>query len=304
MKKALKKSLRNDLKCYLLLLLPIVWFGVFFIFSFFRGLYFSFTDFDIVRSTTRGITFIGFDNYAAIFKDELFWRGMKNSTIWTFVMLAGNNFFGLLMAVLIANVKRGKSFFLAALYWPTLVSAAVGTQVTLLLFKPASDGFFNIIAAHFGAKEPIMWLESEKTSLLSLMMLPFLLGFCMKMMIYYAGIRGIPASYSESASLETNSKFKMFFKITFPLIAPVVFLNVLLSLMEGFRVLAPMQLIAPGNRYSLSVVYYLYEKTFGTNFGRSGQISYSSAIGFILFVIIMGVTVFYNKVKKGGTTFE
>ena len=298
-KKPFFKRHKNEVVAYSLLAFPLIWFTIFFVVGFIRGFAYSLTDYDLRFSEIRGINFIGFKNYIKLFNDSNVWNGLKNSFIWTVVMLVGNNGLGLLMAVLINSLRKGKGGFLAALYWPTLVSAAVSTQITLYFFRPTADGVMNIIIGNLFNKGPIAWFENEKTALLSLMIQPFFLGFSMKMMIYYAGIKGIPKLYYESASLETNSKWKVFVYITVPLLAPVVFLNVILSFIDGFKVLAPMQLITPDNPYTESLVYYLYNEAF-----TKTKIGYSSAIAFFLFAIIMVVTILQNLVKKKEVSYE
>lgn len=290
---------KEEIIAYSLLAFPLIWFGIFFVVGFIRGFIFSLTDYDLRFSEIRGINFIWFENYKKLFNDPNVWNGLKVSFIWTVVMLVGNNGLGLLMAVLINSLKRGKNGFLAALYWPTLVSAAVSTQITMYFFRPTADGVMNIIVSQLFDLEPIAWFENEKTALLSLMIQPFLLGFSMKMMIYYAGIKGIPKLYYESAALETNSKWQIFMYITVPLLAPVVFLNLILSFIDGFKVLGPMQLITPDNPYTESLVYYLYGEAF-----TKTKIGYASAIAFFLFAIIMIITVLQNIVKKKEVSYE
>ena len=297
-KKSFLQRNRKEIVAYALLAFPLIWFTIFFVVGFVRGFIYSLTDYDLRFSELRGINFNNFKNYIDLFTDSRVWNGLKVSVIWTAVMLVGNNVLGLLMAVLINSLHRGKGGFLAALYWPTLVSAAVSTQITLYFFRPTADGVMNIVIGLFG-HEPIAWLETEDTALLSLMLQPFFLGFSMKMMIYYAGIKGIPRLYYESASLETNSRWHLFWYITLPLLAPVLFLNVILSVIDGLKVLAPMQLITPDNPYTESLVYYLYGEAF-----TKTKIGYASAIAFFLFAIIMLLTILQNFAKKKEVSYE
>ena len=298
MKKFLKKY-RNDLTCYALLAIPFALFFLFFLYGFFRGFYISLTDFDMRYVSSRGINFVWFANYKEIFSNANFINGLKHTFIWTVVMLIGNNFFGLLMAALIVRVKRGGKAFLALLYWPSLVSAAIGSQITLFLFNPTETGPLNIIIGKLFNLPPQDWFINEKTALPSLMFLPFFTGFCMKMMIYYAGLRSIPSTYYEAASLETDSRAILFFRITLPLLSPVLFLNILLSVMDGIKIIAPMQLNTPGNDYTISAVYALYIEAFTrTNFSQS------FAMGFVLFVIIMILTLIQNRLKGEAIVYE
>ena len=291
---------RETIEAYLLLAIPILLFTMFFIFGVIRIFIYSLTDYDLRFVERRGINLVWFENYIKIFSDGNVWPSLKVSFIWTIVMLIGNNGFGLLMALLITSRKRSGKTFLALLYWPALVSAAVGTQVTLYFFNPTMSGVMNkLFAGILNNGEPIAWLEEEKTSLISLMLSPFFLGFSQKMIIYYAGIRGISKTYYEVASLDTNNKFVIFTKITLPLLSPVVTLNVLLSFIDGFKVLAPMQLITPGNVYTRSFVYYLYTEAFSKT-----KIGYASSLSFFLFAIILIFSLVQNAVRRRVDLYE
>ncbi len=302
MKSANSKSFfrrhRNDFKCYLLLAIPIILFSIFFVYGFIRGFVFSLLNYDLRFVMLEGLQFLGFQNYIDVFQDIDFMNGLLHTTIWTVVMLIGNNGFGLLMAVCLMKLDKGRKFFLAGLYWPALVSAAITTQITLYVFNPTETGILNSFLAMFGIP-PKDWLVNENTALLSLMIIPFFTGFCQKMIIYYAGLNSIPKTYYEAASLDTDSSIQIFSKITWPLLAPVIFLNVLLSLIDGMKVIAPMQLITPHNNFTMSAIYAMYIEAFeNTNF------SYAFAEGFIMFVIIMVITIFQNRMQKETVVYE
>ena len=289
---------RNDLKCYLLLLVPICLFSVFFVYGFVRGFVFSLLNYDLRFVMLEGLQFVGFEHYAEVFRDKDFLNGLLHTTIWTVVMLIGNNGFGLLMAVCLMKLSRGRKFFLAGLYWPALVSAAITTQITLYVFNPTETGILNSFLSVFGIP-PKDWLVNEDTALISLMVIPFFTGFSQKMIIFYAGLNGIPKTYYEAASLDTDSGVQIFGYITWPLLGPVVFLNVLISLIEGMKVIAPMQLITPHNDFTMSAIYAMYIDAFeNTNF------SFAFAEGFVMFVIIMVLTVIQNLTQKETVVYE
>lgn len=151
---------RNDLKCYLLLLVPICLFSVFFVYGFVRGFVFSLLNYDLRFVMLEGLQFVGFEHYAEVFRDKDFLNGLLHTTIWTVVMLIGNNGFGLLMAVCLMKLSRGRKFFLAGLYWPALVSAAITTQITLYVFNPTETGILNSFLSVFGIP-PKDWLVNS-----------------------------------------------------------------------------------------------------------------------------------------------
>jgi len=287
---------KKEIQAYSLIAFPLAWWGIFFLIAFFNAIYFSFTD---IRFGYDSITQITLNNYERVFNpnhplyDEVFWKSLSNTFIWTIAMMIANNVLGLLFAFLISNLKRGRKIFLALLFWPTLVSAIVGADLTKMIFSSYESGFANQILQVFGIG-PISWFDNAQTSLLGLMITPLLLGFSIKLIIYYASLVSIPESYVEAARMETNSAAKIFLHIKIPLMKNAIILNTILSLIDGFKVLGPMQLITGGGpeNSTLSTVLYIYQLGFERS--RMGQ---ASAYAIILFLIILGVSLLQLKIS-------
>lgn len=303
-RKKFHQKYKREIKAYLLLAFPLIWWGIFFVFAFGRSFYFSFTDMKLNIST---ISKFSLDNYSRIFNvnhrfyDPSFWESLKVTLIWTLVMMFGNNLMALLVAFLISQLKKGKKLFLGLLFWPSLVSAVVGADNTKMIFSSSSGGLMNKFISIFGLG-PIQWFDDKTYALVGLMLAPFFLGFSVKLLIYYSSIVAIPKSYDESASLETSSRFKKFTKITLPLIKNAIILNTLLSLIDGFKILGPMQLVTKGGpeKATLSTMLYIYDLAF-----ESGQMGRASAYAFVLFAIILILTLIQLKISgKGAETIE
>ena len=280
--------------------IPLLWWCVFFIVPLIMALVFSFSD---LRISIDQISRYGLFQYEKVLKDEDFWQAFSNTVVWTLVMMVGNNVFGLLMAVLISKLKHGKKLFIGLLFWPTLVSAVIGSSVTKQVMQADEYGLLNMLLGAFGVA-PVAWLEKESTALFSLMIMPFLFGFSIKMLIYYSAILNIPKQYMEACELETDSGIEKFVHITFPLIRNALVLNLLLSLIDGLKVLGPMQLITDGgpDGATNSCVLYIYKLAFdgGTQMGRA------AAAAFILFAIILVVSLIQLLItnRKEETTYE
>lgn len=277
----LSKKGKETVRAYVLMGVPLLWWCVFFIVPLIMAFVFSFSN---LRISIDQISKYGFFQYEKVLKDEEFWQAFGNTVVWTVVMMLGNNVFGLLMAVLISKLRHGRKLFIGLLFWPTLVSAVIGSTVTKQVMQADEFGLLNMLLGVFGVA-PVAWLEQESTALFSLMLIPFLFGFSIKMLIYYSAILNIPKQYIEACELETDSGFKRFWYITFPLIRNALVLNLLLSLIDGLKVLGPMQLITDGgpDGSTNSCVLYIYKLAFdgGTQMGRA------AAAAFILFAIIL-----------------
>lgn len=275
--------LKRDIKAYGMLSFPMVWWGIFFLYAFIRAIYFSFTD---LRFSVDKISTFNFDNYIRLFHDETFGKAIGNTAIWTVVMTIFNNVLGLLFAWLIFRMKKGRKLFLALLFWPTLVSAVVGAQVTKLLFSPSDSGVINSIIIACGGN-PIGWYNDPKIALVTLMIVPSLLGFSTQMMIYYVALMSVPKSYAEAARLETNSQWTILGKVYLPLIRNAITYNMILSLIGNLKVIGPMQLVSESGKggpldSTMTIMLYLYNK------GIVGyEMGYACAIGVITLLIIL-----------------
>ena len=292
-----KRKYKNEVKAYSLLGFPLAWWTLFFVIAFFSALIFSFTNVSLKSLATGSEIKFTLDNYKNLFDvnwknfDQNFWDSLGVTMTWTFVMAVGNNVMGLLCAFLISQLKSGKRFFLALLFWPSLVSGVVGSDVTQLVFGSGNNSLANKLVMAFGG-EPVQWLTDEKTALLSLMIMPFFFGFCTKMLIYYSSIIAIPNMYKEAALLETKSKFRIFFDVTFPLMKNALVLNLLLSIIDGFNILGPMQLVTKGGYGTESTMLYIYNTAF-----EDGKFGRACAYATILFAIILIFTFIQRKVS-------
>ena len=304
-KSTLKPNIRNRFKeektAYALLIIPILWWGIFFLYSFFRAIYFSFTD---LRFSLDQISTFNFDNYVRLFHDEMFGKALGNTFIWTFVMTLFNNLTGLFFGFLVFRLTKGRKLFLALLFWPTLVSAVAGAQVTKMLFNPSDTGLINSILITLNG-HALGWYNDPKIALLTLMIVPSILGFSIQMMIYYVAIAGIPKSYVEAAQLETESQWVVFVHIYMPLIKNELTYNLLLSIIGNIKVIGPMQLVSDGGKggplgSTVSVILYLYNK------GITGyEMGYACAVGVVTMLIILlfsGIQLLLSG--KGGVEFE
>lgn len=292
-----KRAFKNEARAYSLLGFPLAWWTLFFVIAFFSALIFSFTNVSLKSLATGSEIKFTLNNYKNLFDpgwknfDQEFWDSLKVTILWTAVMALGNNLMGLLCAFLISQLKHGKRFFLALLFWPSLVSGVVGSDVTQLVFGSGNNSLANKLIVALG-HEPIQWLTDEQTALISLMIMPFFFGFCTKMLIYYSSIIAIPNMYKEAALLETDSKFKIFRTVTLPLMKNALVLNLLLSIIDGFKILGPMQLVTKGGYGTQSTMLYIYNTAF-----EDGKFGRACAYATILFAIILIFTFVQRKVS-------
>lgn len=270
-----------------MLVLPLLWWGVFFLIAFIKAIYFSFTNLTV---DITQISKFNLDNYIRLFSDPVFKKALLNTLIWTVVMTLFNNVFGLFIAWLITKIKKGQKLFLTLLFWPTLASSVASSAITKSIFSPSDTGIMNTIIKFFGGV-PQSWYNDEKLSLFTLMVIPAILGFSTQMMIYYVAIKGVNRNLIEAAKVDGASDFNVLMNIYIPSITPSILYNLILSIIGGIKIIAPMQLVSNGGPLdsSMSIMLYLYQNT-------TTDMGYACAIGVITLIIILVLTFIQIKI--------
>ncbi|MEO6394585.1 MAG: sugar ABC transporter permease [Devosia sp.] len=249
------------------------------------SLFLSFTNFDLLTPPD----WVGFANYQRIFTaDPKFAQSMRVTLLFVAFSVPLKLAFALCIALLLNRGMRGLPVYRAIFYLPSLLGASVAIAVLWRqLF--AGDGVVNDFLALFGIEGP-SWISNPRTSLWTLIVLA-IWQFGSPMIIFLAGLRQIPQDMYEAASLDGASKWRQFWKISLPLLTPVIFFNAVIQTIEGFKSFTPAFIISGGNgspvNSTLFYTLYLYQEAFA--FFRMG---YASALAWILLAIVAFFTAF------------
>lgn len=250
------------------------------------SLYLSFTDYNLLQAPNL----VGLENYVRIATaDEKFVSSMRVTLFYVICSVPLKLTFALLVALLLNRGIRGLSVYRAIFYLPSLLGASVAIAV---LWRQIfdGDGVINVMLWNlFGIQGP-SWISNPDYSLYTLVVLA-IWQFGSPMIIFLAGLRQIPHDMYEAASLDGASKTRMFFKITLPLLTPVIFFNAVVQTIDAFKAFTPAYVISSGTGgpidSTLFYTLYLYQEAFG--FFRMG---YAAALAWILVVIIALFTAF------------
>ncbi|WP_234123503.1 carbohydrate ABC transporter permease [Clostridium hydrogenum] len=273
-----RKRVRNQRNWFFVFISP--WLIGFLIFTFFPILFsfiISFTDWDMFSS----LHFIGISNYAKLFaKDDVFVISLRNTFVYTFMMVPINMVLSLAMAYLLSFHLKGMKLFRTLYYLPAVVP---GVASSLLFARILStNGLLNKALAIFGIQGP-SWLLS-KTYVLPGFVFLALWGVGGTMILLLASINSVGEEMYESALLDGASRLRMFWSITIPQITPVIFFNLvtgIIGTMQTFTQVYMMTSGGPDNASSM-IVPYLYKTAF-TDF----RMGYASSMAWVLFAIIM-----------------
>jgi multiple sugar transport system permease protein len=255
------------------------------------SLYLSFTHFDLLTAPR----WAGVDNYVRMFTaDPKFATSMRVTMFFVIFSVPLKLAFALGVALLLNRGMKGLSFYRALFYLPSLLGASVAIAI---LWRQifAADGLVNKFLALFGIIGP-SWISNPNYSLWTLVILS-IWQFGSPMIIFLAGLRQIPQDMYEAASLDGASKWRQFWKITLPLLTPVVFFNAIIQTIEAFKSFTPAFIISggTGNPINSTLFYtlYLYQEAFG--FFRMG---YASALAWVLLALVALFTAFSFLTSK------
>jgi multiple sugar transport system permease protein len=247
------------------------------------SLYLSFTKYNVINPPR----WIGLDNYTYMFaRDARFKKALQ--VTFTFVAFAvpAKLIFALAVAMVLDKGIRAIGIYRALFYLPSILGGSIAVAILWRnLFK--ADGVVNAILSFIGIDGPA-WLADPRYSLWTLIVLA-VWQFGSPMLIFLAGLRAIPQELYEAAEIDAAGKVKQFFAITVPLLAPVIFFNLVLQMIEAFKSFSGAFIISGGSGAPLdSLLFYtvyLFNEAF--SFLRMG---YAAALAWVLLVIIATFT--------------
>ncbi len=242
----------------------------------------TFQDWNLLRPPT----FVGLDNLRALPKDKLFWQSLKVTTVYTLVYVPLNLVLGFLLALLLNTKVRGIAIFRTVYYLPSIVPAVANAVLWAWIFN-TEFGLLNAGLHSLGFAK-IKWLQRPEWALPALILMA-LWGFGGSMVIYLAGLQGIPESFYEAAELDGAGRWAKLRYVTIPLMSPVIFFNLIIGIIGSFQVFTPARLITDGGPQNATLAYvlYLYRVSF-----ESLKMGYAAALAWVLFFIIAALTVF------------
>ncbi|WP_010205304.1 carbohydrate ABC transporter permease [Salinibacterium sp. PAMC 21357] len=247
------------------------------------SLYLAFTDYDLLTTPT----WTGFDNFTRMFTDPLWQKAMTVTIMYVAVSVPFQLAFALMLALALNKGVWGVGFFRSVYYIPSLVGTSVAIAI---LWRQVfgSAGLFNQGLGLLGIESTTSWIGDSSTALWTLILLR-VWEFGAPMVIFLAGLRQIPTELYESASLDGAGPWRQFWKITMPLLTPVLFFNLVLQIINAFQVFGSAYIIGgngggPANSLLLYSVY-LYQAAFA-NF----EMGYAAAMAWVLLILIGVVT--------------
>ncbi|MCA0457724.1 MAG: sugar ABC transporter permease [Chloroflexi bacterium] len=281
-------STRETIAAYAFLAPFIIFFSVFVIRAIFSAVNMSFYEYALLKPVRP---YVGLGNYQELFSDYVWWIAVKNTIIFTVLTVAGTTTVALVSAVAVTQPIKGANFFRVLLYMPQLLSVGVVGLIWVWLLS-TQFGVINYFLGFIGIS-PINWLGDEYTVIPALSLTTIWWGFGFPMLIFIAGLQGIPEHLYEAARIDGASGRQLFFYITLPLLRPTILFVTVTGVIAQFQVFGQPFIMTTGGpgRASYTVIYYLYEIAW-----RSFRMGYGSAVAVALAVIMAVFTLFQFRV--------
>lgn len=290
-KKRISRNRKKEIIAAWCFILPgLLGFAIFIAYPIISGLVLSFME----NKTLTRYEFVGLKNYVKMLKDDYVWGALKNNIKYACMQVPCTMIISLFLSVLVFNLKKFQNLYRNVLFLPHICSTLAIAVIWKVLFLP-DQGLINAMLRFIGIADPPRWLQSEAWAMPAVVIVAVWQSIGFTMLLFLAGLQGIPKGYYEAGELDGAVGLKKFFYITFPLLSPTIFFVMITNIINSFKVFdIVLQMTAGGPANSTNVlVYKIYQEGIANlRFG------YASAIALLLFLIILVITLIQFKLQK------
>jgi len=275
---------------YLLLLPALIGFFVFMLYPMFTGVYLSFT----AWGGFGPVKWVGLENWIKLLHDKHFLKAVWNTVYYTLGILAIGVPLALLLALLL-NQKflRGRNFFRAVYYLPVISMMVAVSMLWKWLLSP-NHGLVNYFLGFIGLPK-INWLLDPRWAMPGLILMSIWKGTGFNMVIFLAGLQGIPKMYYEAAEIDGANSWHKFRYVTLPLLSPTTYFIVITTMIHSFQIFQQAYILTEGGprEATTTIVYYIYKNAF-----EWFQMGYACTQAVLLLVILVLATLFQQWLQK------
>ena len=289
---------RNNLKAWFYLLPAIIFLGVFLVYPLFDVLIYSFEEgYNFASGTSMGT---GLYNYSYVLHDPYFLSALKNTFILVIITVPLSTVLALLISLALSSIKKLQELFQTIYFLPYVTNTLAVGLVFMILFKktPYSDGLINLLLNVLGMNS-IDFIEGPywaKMFVLCFYTVWIVLPF--KILILTSALASVNKDYYNATKIDGTSRTRVFFRITLPMILPMVFYLIITGFIGAFKAYSDVVAIFGTDLNAAgmnTIVGYIYDMLYGTS---GGYPSFASAAAIILFVIVLTITVINLMVSR------
>lgn len=285
-RRLLSSQLRIDLAGWAFVAPSIVGLLVFLAGPLIAGLYISFTNWDMLSPPSL----VGFNNYVEILQDPFVWLSLKNTLYYSALTIPGIIVISLALALAVNRAVFVNKVYRTMFFIP-VVSSMVAIALIWKWVYNEQFGLLNWLLLRLGLPE-LGWLSDPRLSMLSVAIVAVWKSMGYYMVLFLAGLQGIPQQLYEAATIDGAGSWRKFWSITLPLLSPTMFFVVIITVIGSFQVFDQVYVMTQGGPGNSTLVfnYYLYQNAF--EFFRMG---YASALAYVLFALIFIITLLQVK---------
>ncbi len=286
---------RETIQFYLYISPWIIGFLVFLLYPLLSSLYYSFTRYEIGGRPL----WIGLRNYVEMFRDPRYLNSLKVTSIFALVSVPGLTVVALGLALILSRKLRGINIFRSIYFMPSVMPMVAISLTWFYVLRPETGPLAGLLAL-FGIVGP-RWLGEPKWALIALMVINIWVGFGGQMVIYMAGIKGIPRELYEVAEIDGAGAWSQFWHVTIPMLSSTIFLNLVLGIIGAMQIFDIPWVMTRGgpNDATRTYMIHLYNRGW-----VEIQMGSASAMGWVLFLIIMAITLLVIRSSQAWVYYE
>lgn len=289
------KTIRNALVPYAFLLPGLLFLATWIVYPMIKALQISAYDWNIMPGQIS--EFVGLDNYIRAFHDDLFRLAFQNTLLYVVVTVSGQLLLGLIVALMLDHISKGRVVFRTIYYLPVVTSWVVVSLLFKYLFNSSPSGLINyfLVDMLHLMSSPVPWLSEPETAFVAIYCLGIWKGVGWTMVIFLAALQSIPSEYVDAASIDGANGRQIIRHITLPLIFPTAVLVMIMLTIGAFQAYIQVALITGGGPLQRTevILSYMYNRAFtDLDFG------YASALSYILILVVFTISQLQLRLMK------
>lgn len=287
------KELKKNITGYLFIAPNLIGFMVLTFIPVLFSLVVSFTEWNLFTGT-ENIRFVGLKNYLYMFSDVWFIDSLKNNLMYTVVTIPLTLSISLFIAIILNDKVYGRNIIRAMFFMPYISNIVAISAIWLALYNP-NHGPLNQFLMSIGIDNPPQWLASSKWALPAIMIMSIWGGLGYNIVIYLAGLKGIPKELYEAADIDGANSWHKLKHVTIPMLSPTIFFLLITGIISSFQVFGQINIMTQGGpaRATTVIAYYIYLSGF-----RYYKMGYAAAMAWFLFICIFIVTLIQWRGQK------
>jgi len=291
-RRSLNKHIKNNLIAYSFIAPNFIGFVVFTLGPMLFAFVLAFMKWD----GNNPIEFVGLENFARMVEDVRFQAALKNTIIYCIATVPLTLVCGLILAIILNQKIKFRNFFRTVSFFPYVASLVAVASVWNMLFSPA-NGPVNMLLARLGVAVENLprWAADKDWAMITVILFSVWKTMGYYMVIYLAGLQGIPSELYEAALIDGAKSWQKFRNVTWPMLRPTTFFVVIILTINCFKVYDQIYMITQGGpgTSTLVLVYHIYETAF-----LSWDLGYASAVAMVLFVLVLVITIIQFRGEK------